>query len=404
MTGDNDTRCLDAPRLRTSTQTIIKALKPETQELMQSSAPGSEGGNDKEVKVDGNNIFLNRLNKLGLGSDPRMITLIGRYPQFGNRLISVFKALRELKIPLTDQLENIINQNISNIGGVVNLLGVMNELDINPNFVPMELLFQAARSDSTVAQSVRTLHDGRLLDKSSFNLILAYPDESLNIVQLLIELQEHAYNPDFLIDKLRESLISTTHLGTTLNLLSLLLAKDIYDLGIVDILLKQDRFIDRIYEGARKLSEVPELLSNYFYLLEKNPENANIFAKNLLLLHSESLISHCSPREDFLKVSQLGVGAFHFMNYLQKAGMLNAENYQKIYENNSFLERTDVVTKLTSLPLMTQFTKHELGKMLALVAKPAISITLSDVHRFIDVLEDHQICNSKQGTRLPQGR
>ncbi|MCE0722697.1 MULTISPECIES: hypothetical protein [Legionella] len=391
MAGHNDTKSLEIPSM--STQTMIQGLNPG---VIQKVVKPSSSGNDKEEKTSISNAFLKRLNKLGLGDDPRMLNLITRYPDCGNRLISVFKTLKDLKISLSDPLENIITQNISNIGGAVNLLSVMNELDINPNSVPMELLFKAARSDSTVAQSARTLHDARLLDKSSFNLILAYPDESTNISQLLIELQEHAYNPDSLIDKLRASLISTPHMNTTLSLLNLLLTKDIYDLGVVDILLRQERFIDRIYEGAKKLSAVPELLNNYFDLLERNPENANIFAKNLLLLHSVSLISRCSSKEDFLKVSQLGVGAFHFMNYLQQAGMLNAENYQKIYEHNRFLEREDVAPTLTGLPLMTQFTKEELEKMLALVSKPAISITQSDVGRFNDVLEEHQFHMSKQ--------
>ncbi|HHF7375278.1 hypothetical protein [Legionella bozemanae] len=406
MAGHNNTENIETTSM--STQTIIQSLKPEVvRGLMQSSSsPGAGGGDDKEEKTTIiSSVFLNRLNKLGLGFERRMINLIAAHPESGNRLISVFKALKELKIELTDHLEHVIGQNIANVGGAVNLLGVMKDLDIEPNFVPMELLFQAARSDSTVAQSARDLHERDLLDKSSFNLILAYPEESLNISQFLIELQDHAYNPASLVDKLRASLISPAHMNTMLNLLDLLLTKDIYDLGIVDILVRQGKFIDRIYEGARKLLAVPELLNNYFVLLERNPENANIFAKNLLLLHSTSLINHCSSKEDFLKVSQLGVGTFHFMNYLQQAGMLNAANYQKICENNSILERPDVVTTLTNLPLMTKFTHEELVKMMTLVTKPAIFVTLRDANEFNEVLEEHQFRMGKApGPRMGPGR
>ncbi|KTD40878.1 hypothetical protein [Legionella parisiensis] len=388
MSGHNDTKNIETTSV--STQAMIQSLKPEVvRELMQSSSPGE--GNDKEENATVSTVFLNRLNKLGLGCDPRMINLIAAYPHSGNRLISVFKALKDLKINLTEHVEKVIAQNISNIGGAVNLLGVMNDLEINPNSVSIQIIFQAARTDSTVVQATRDLHERDLLDKSSFNLLLAYPEESLNISRLLIELQDHAYNPAALVDKLRASLISPACMNTTLNLLGLLLTKEIYDLDILDILARQEQFIDIIYEGARKLLEVPELLNNYFVLLERNPENANIFAKNLLLLDSASLISHCSSKEEFLKVSQLGIGAFHFMNYLQQAGMLNAENYRNICENNSLLERPDIVTTLTNLPLMTKFTREELEIMLELVAKPAISVTPEDANKFNEVLEEHQI-------------
>lgn len=382
----------------TSTQTIIQSLKPRVvQEIIRASPI------DRKEKAAVSNDFLNRLNILGLECDPQMINLITKYPQSGNRLISLFKVLKDFQITLTDQLEYIIAQNISNVGGAVHLLGVMKELDINPNFVGMELLFQSARVDETVVQSARYLKDGGILDKFSFNLILTYPEESLNISQFLIDLQGRAYDPKSLIDKLRASSISTTHMNTTLNLLSFLLINDIYDLDIVDILLRQEQFIDKIYEGAKKLSEVPELLSDYFELLEGNPENANIFAKNLLLLHSVSLISCRSSKEDFLKVSRFGVGTFHFMNHLQQAGMLNADSYQKICENNSTLEKPDIISRLTNLPLMTKFTPEELVKMIALVAKPAISVTLRDVDGFNEVLEEHQFRVSRAPSCSPMG-
>ncbi|KTD73894.1 hypothetical protein [Legionella tucsonensis] len=382
----------------TSTQTIIQSLKPRVvQEIIRASPI------DRKEKAAVSNDFLNRLNILGLESDPRTINLITKYPQSGNRLISLFKVLKDFQITLTDQLEYIIAQNISNVGGAVHLLGVMKELDINPHFVVLELLFQSARADETVVQSARYLKDGSLLDRFSFNLILTYPEESLNISQFLIDLQGRAYDPKSLIDKLRASSISTTHMNTMLKLLSFLLINDIYDLDIVDILLRKEQFIDKIYEGAKKLSAVPELLSDYFELLEGNPENANIFAKNLLLLHSVSLISCRSSKEDFLKVSQLGVGTFHFMNHLQQAGMLNAESYQKIYENNSTLERPDIISSLINLPLMTKFTPEELVKMMALVAKPAISVTLRDVDGFNEVLEEHQFRVSRAPGCSPMG-
>lgn len=377
MSGFDNTAQEQETTAKNSTKKIIQGLK-EPITVIQIPRERSE-----EINSD----FLKRLTKLNLGRDPRMLNLLASNPKYGNRLISLFKILKEINIPLTGELEDIITKNISNVGGVVNLLMVAKELDINPNLVPLNLLFKAAKSDSTIAQSARAVHVASVLDLATFNLMLTYPQESLQISQFILDLQAHAYSPDLFVNKLHATLIAANHMSTTIQLLNLLLDIDTYDVDLIDILARQQQYIDIIYEGAKKLAKLPDLLVTYFYLLEENPQNANIFAKNILLLNSVLLLDPNSPKESLRSVSKLGVGAFHFMKQLLQANMLNGDSYNKICRNNGLLDREDVVQKLINLPLMTTIHEEQLKTMLDLVGKPTIDE--GDVQDFNEIISEH---------------
>ncbi|PWY54539.1 hypothetical protein DGG96_11585 [Legionella qingyii] len=332
--------------------------------------------------------FINRLKRLNLGTDQHMISLISDHPDYGNRLISLFKVLKEAKVFITNDLELIISKNINSVGGAVNLFGLIKELDIDPHVLSLDRLFKAARFDSNVAQSARELHQLGVLDLDTFELLLTYPGQSLDITRLIINLQEHAYNASSLVEKLRDSSISANHMSIALDLLNLMLENNSYYSNAINILLRQEQYINKIYEGAKKLVAEHYPLCTYFELVEENPQNANIFAKNILLLTNASLIDR-DNLDDLLMVSKLGVGAYHFMKHLQLAGMLNAGNMQRICQPNNILNQNEIIGKLSNLPLIARFESEELERMLELVSKAASSGT--DIQLFNEIIETHLI-------------
>ncbi|WP_454780270.1 hypothetical protein [Legionella sp. WA2022007384] len=367
------TNCQDSgPVENNSTQSMMQALSNDSK----ASASTTE--------------FVNRLKRLNLGVDERMIRLLSDHPDYGNRLISLFKMLKAVKIPMTSELELIISNNISCVGGAVNLLGLIKELDIDSQAISLDRLFEASRFDANVAQSARELHQQRVLDLATFELLLDYPEQSLEISRLLINLQEHAYNVESLVERLWASSISKKHMGATLDLLNLMLENDSYYTNAIDIFLRQEKYISKIYEGAKKLVAEHYPLCSYFELVENNPQNANVFAKNILLLHQASLVDLDSA-DDLSMVSKLGVGAFHFMKHLQLAGMLNVKNIEKICQPNNILEQDAVVQRLISLPLITKFENEELERMLELLDNDTVS--KEDIELFNEILEEHFIAN-----------
>lgn len=334
--------------------------------------------------------FISRLQKLNLGNDTRMVSLIRAHSNFGNRLISLFKALKEFKIDLTDGLESTIRENISQVGGVVSLLELIKkDVPINLDSLPITLLFNAAKFEASVTQSIRDLALLGMLDSNIFNLLLAYPEQALNISQLLIKFQERAYSPTILVDKLKDVLIARECMDTVIGLLDLILENNLFYPGVVDILQRQEKHIDKIYEGAQKLAAENALFADYFTLIEDNPQNANIFAKNILLLKSESLID-CHNPECLFAISHLGAGAFHFMKLLQHASMLDEHNFKIICrQENNILNRNEVIDALSNLPLIVEFEKEELEKMLNLLNYPTVSA--QDIQEFNGIIQDHFI-------------
>ncbi|MCW8399780.1 hypothetical protein OQJ26_13380 [Legionella sp. PATHC038] len=334
--------------------------------------------------------FISRLQKLNLGNNTRMVSLIQAHSNFGNRLISLFKALKEFKIDLTDDLECTIKENISQVGGVVSLLELIKkDVRIKLEFLPITLLFNAAKFEVSITQSIRDLALLEMLDSNTFNLLLAYPEQALNISILLIKLQERAYSPTILVDKLKDVSIAAERMDTVIALLDLILENNLFYPDVVDILLRQEKHIDKIYEGAQKLAAEKALFPNYFTIIEDNPQNANIFAKNILLLKSESLIN-CHNPECLFEVSHLGAGAFHFMKLLQHASMLDEHNFKIICgQKNNILNRDEVIDALSNLPLIVEFQKEELETMLNLLNEAAVSA--QDIQKFNGIIEEHFI-------------
>ncbi|KTC89440.1 hypothetical protein OQJ18_09325 [Fluoribacter dumoffii] len=342
--------------------------------------------------------LLERLRKSSLSDNPRIVALIRDYPDYGNRLLSLFRVLKEFEIEVSDNLEELIKKDISKTGMVVNLLGIMKQIDMDPKSLPIELIFKAAQFDSVVGQSINNLKMADLLDLPTLELLFSYPQHALELSQLLINLQECAFDTSILVDKLTATPVAGYQLKTILDLLGLILEKNIYYPAIVDILLRQEKYIEKIAEGARKLAAENLLLSNYFELLEQNPQNANVFAKNIILLNNASLIDH----HDFgslVKVSKLGVGAFHFMRLLQIADLLTEKNYQKICAHNDLLSRADIIESLGQLPMIATFNKDELERMLEIMINSPLPV--ADVLAFRSILANHLICEEQVSrTRL----
>ncbi|QMT59333.1 hypothetical protein [Legionella sp. PC997] len=354
-----------------STQTMLRALND--------AAKAEEPVND----------FVSRLRRLNLEPDEGMLRLLSDHPNYGNRLISLFKMFKQTNVSMTDKLSDIISKNISSVGGAVNLLGLIKELEIDPQTISLACLFDAARFDLNIAQSARELHHQGQLDSATFKLLLTHPEQSLEISRLLINLQEHAYNVESLVERLGASSISSKHMSTILDLLNLMLENESYYSNAVDIFLRQEQYITKIYEGAKKLVAEHYPLCGYFELVENNPQNANVFAKNILLFHNASLIE---PDYDLLGISKLGVGAYHFMKHLQQADMLRAANLQTMGQPNNILNQKEVIEHLSSLPLITNFEREELAMMLELANKEEVSP--KEIQIFNALLEDHLISSS----------
>ncbi|AHE67851.1 hypothetical protein [Legionella oakridgensis] len=357
-----------------------------TRMIMQSLAPDADKGEEGKTTLITD--FLTRLNKLNLGHDHRMVELFEANLRYGNRLIALFKVCKELRVSLTDELINSIAANIADVGGFAHLLKLTKEVGIAPDSLSLKILFNAAKHESTIAQSTRKLSEASALDLATFEFMLKYPEQSFKISQLIINLQKNAYSATTLVEKLSSSSLSASQMSTAIDLLNLTLEHDLYYPGVVDILLRQKQYIDKIYEGTKKLTAAHLVLGDYFELLEHSPQQANIFAKNVLLLHNASLINYHNL-EDMRVVSTLGSGAFHFMKHLQQADMLDTKNYQKICRHNGLLNQQKVIEALSNLPLMVTFRTEELERMLDLMNKPTLSD--HDMQEFNEILNGYFI-------------
>ncbi|HHS8322754.1 TPA: hypothetical protein ACTUN8_002863 [Legionella anisa] len=325
------------------------------------------------------------LNKLGLDPDERMLKTLEENPEYINRLASLFKRLKKCNIKLDDTLHDVIASNVSYAGDLNNLLDFMQSEGIDVTLFPLELLFASARSDTTL-MGMQQLKTRDALDLPTLNLLLAYPEHSLLLAYLIINFQQHAYLTEKIVEKLHK--FSAKNMDTVIRLLTLLLNNNLYYFECFDILLRQQDYIDKIYEGTAKLTTKNKLAASYFSVIENNPKNANVFANLILLLHNASLIDY-RKTEDLLTVSKLGIGAFHFLTHLQQAGMLDSENYKKVCRDTSILTQKTVMELFSNLPLFETFDKVELEKMLRLMSEEPR--TESPLGEFIEMIEKHQL-------------
>ena len=176
-------------------------------------------------------------------------------------------------------------------------------------------------------------------------------------------------------------------MNSILVLLTFLIDKNLFYPDLLDILLRQENYTDIIYEGAKKLALENLLSSGYFEIIENNPGNANIIAKNILLLSSASLIDY-QNKKDLLIISQLGLGEFFFLGYLKNADLLNSETYKIICQNDSIFSKKEVIDIFRKIPLFDTFSKEELMKLINLINKP--EVCESEYKTFIEIISSHQ--------------
>lgn len=329
--------------------------------------------------------ITSRLIQLGLECDERMMQTLEENPQHINRLTSLFSILKKYDIKLDSILHDTIASNVSHASAVANLLEFMHSEGIDAELVPLERLFACAKSETILKSGMRKLKTCDALDSVTLKLIFAYPEQSSLIADLIINFQEHTYPTDKIVEKLHK--FSEKNMSTVIELLTMLLNKSLYYFDCFDILLRQQEYIDKIYEGTKKLAAENKLAPTYFEVIENNPKNANILANAILLLHHASLLDY-RKTEDVLIASQLGIGEFHFLMHLQQAGMLNAENYQKVCHHNLILTQHKVIELFSSLPLFEEFEKEELEQMLLLITKE--SSLDAYLNEFVEIIQKHQ--------------
>jgi hypothetical protein len=322
--------------------------------------------------------IMTRLNKLGLESDKRMMQTLLDNSQYTNRLISLFDMLKKCNIKLHDTLYDIVATNVSYASTATDLLKFIHEKKIDVTLIPLELVFHAAKSEATLP-SIRNLSP---LDLVTLKLILSYPEQSSLLADLIINFQKHAYSTEKIVEKLHK--FSAKNMNTVIELLRVLLDKNLYYLGCLDVFLKQQQYIDRICEGTKKLAAADILDPCYFQAIEQDASNANLLANIMLLLQAPPLLDY-RKKEDLLLASKLGVGAFHFLTHLHQVGLLNEVTYQKVCQNNLILGHPDVIDSLCKLPLFTKFAHKELGHMLALITSK------DHLNDFIEAIQVHHL-------------
>ncbi|KTD66846.1 MULTISPECIES: hypothetical protein [Legionella] len=328
--------------------------------------------------------IMARLSQLGLEPDEDMMHTLEANPQYLNRLTSLFKALKKYNIALNDKLHKTIASNAANAGYVVHLLEFMHEAGIDTAIIAPEVLFQVAKSETTLIHGIRQLIAHNAIGTANLKLMFSYPEQSYLLADLIINFQAHAYPTEKIVEKLGK--FHSKKMNTVIELLTLLLNKNLYYSECLDIFLAQQEHISNIYEGAKKLAVENKLAASYLDTIGKAPKNANILANIILLLHSTSLIDY-KKTEDLLIASRLGAGAFHLLMHLQQAGILDAEHYKKVCQHNPILNKPEVIESLSNLPLFVAFEKGELEQMLILITKEPGSDT--DCNELIEMIQKH---------------
>ena len=228
-----------------------------------------------------------------------------------------------------------------------------------------------------------------MLSLGTFKLMLAYPEHASSLSQLIIHLEEYSAPCDLIEKNL--NLFSRESAGRAFDFLNYAFENSIFYPGLIDITLKNEKYVDDILEGAKKLKAEGILSSFYFDVVGKNPTNAINFAKNLVILNSLLLIDQKSKKA-LEEVSEFGKGEFMFFKLLKRSDSLDSQTYAIICRNHSIFARDDVQDVLNNVPLFSSFNKAELSNLFEILSKD--KPTELEVNRFISIIEDYHLTPS----------
>ncbi|WP_031563803.1 hypothetical protein [Legionella wadsworthii] len=329
--------------------------------------------------------MMTLLSKLGLEPDERMKKTLEDNPEYVQRLARLYHSLKKNHIPLDDELHDLIDSHITDAGILFQVLEFMKKEGIDAALLPKKVLFDSAKFGTYLIQSLEQLKTHGSLDLSLILLLMNHSEHSILLANSIFKLQQHAYPTKNIVAKLNT--ISPKNIDTFIRLITLLLDENLYYFDCLDIFVRQQEYLQVIYEGCKKLASQNKLDLNFLSVVETNPGNANLLANLILLLNNASLIDY-RKKPDLITASKLGIGAYHFLNNLAQAGILNHETFKAVCQDDSVLTNPEVIELFCHIPLFEEFLKDELVQMLQIMQQPSPQKHLNE---FIEILSNHQV-------------
>jgi hypothetical protein len=326
---------------------------------------------------------LSRLEEFGLHEDERVIKVLAQNPDYINRLVGLFRNINKYEIILDNEAFDAIATHASQASALVSVFNFLAQYSVDIKTIPLNLAFKATYNLDTFKYGIKQLAKHGL-ETSTINLLLSHAKHASSITNLIIELKSHYYESKDIEQKLYEFI--PHNIGSAIDLLCFTLDKSIFFPDLIDILIRQQNYIDTIYEGARTLSAKNILSSFYFLVIEKAPKNANTFAKIVALLHGDSLIAY-NDRESLMKICNHSIGVYYLLNQLNLANMLTEKSYAVVSSHHRFFDNAEVISALSKIKLFEVLSKEQLGQLLEVINKDSTSEL--DIKKFITILQSH---------------
>lgn len=330
---------------------------------------------------------LERMKKEGLidNNHVEAVQIVVDNLNYANRLITLFKTLKEFNIPLDNSRYSVINESVEKTSTAANLLSFMHNLHIDVKQITFEHLFRVYGSEEEFRYGIREIAHNGHVDINAVNLMLAFPKQASSLAIMINNFQERGYRLETHLNQLHA--FNESELANAVDLINLALLNYVFYPDLINVLVRQKQDLEIIHEGAKKLAEEGLLTTNYFDVVEHNPGNGNVMAKIMLLLSSEQLID-TNKSQDISKVGQLSLGAFYLMKFLKRENMLTSETYETICQNSKLLANKEITEGFRSIKLFDSFDKSELQNLLNVMRNA--QGTDSDVDQMLSVVNTHQ--------------
>ncbi|KTD63341.1 hypothetical protein [Legionella shakespearei] len=325
-------------------------------------------------------------------TDDALIALIEANPKSVNRILDLYKALMISDVPLTEELYQIVSNNLAYAGSFESLLTFLHELNIDIRDLDMNLLASASQFVEPLKYAINsyiTSHGS--ISTDSLLLMLKFPEHATEIGKLLVDLQQYTYNTKTMETSLSQ--IPPQNIGAVLLMLSYLLQNNVllnkpFLTDALDLLTKHPEHVESVYKGIVKLSTAEMLSEGYFKAVAVHPENANILAKNIILLSKDFLVNP-NNSEDINKINELGRGAYYLFEHLEASDGLNEESYKTVCTNSPLLADQEIIDTLHSLPIFVTLNPDDVTSLLNILAVQKPSSQERDA--FLNVLHKYQL-------------
>ena len=287
--------------------------------------------------------------------------IIEKNPTHRNRLISLSKALQDNHIEPWTVDHSSSDNLVTHASAMVSLLEFLQHYQFDKQFITLNGLLNASPYKEVFRQGVRTLATKGDIGSSSLQLMFDFPEYAPWIANLIINFQDRGLPVIGLTEVLSQ--FPRSKVGGAVSLLTFLLEKDVFYPKILNTLLKHEKYIDLIYEGAKLLAQNHHLLVEYSEKIQHHPSNAKITAKVMLLLNNESILKGTRKKAGF-DYTQFGLGTYFFLSHLKHAHMLDEHNYKIICHQYRTLEKNDIIDAFHQMPLFSFLGEDTLKQIL----------------------------------------